>query len=114
MRCQSSTPSQHVVYLRYCGLDFVRFPSMAETSFHMGKIRVNTQKGQTEMPIFNGWTTVYVDNHDGGRPMAHYGSVDPKYRVGAAKLLCIYVTSPSGILSLPAGREIGMVIYRSK
>ena len=76
--------------------------------FHPEKLGALTEKWQTAMPKFDGWNTVYLDNHDSGRSLTRYGSDDPKYRTYAAKLLATYLTTVSGTLFLLAGQEIGM------
>lgn len=76
--------------------------------FHPRQMRGLTEKWQTAMPQFDGWNTVYLDNHDSGRSVTRYGSDDPRYRVYAAKLLATYLTTLSGTLFLLAGQEIGM------
>ncbi|KAH8689610.1 putative alpha-amylase [Talaromyces proteolyticus] len=76
--------------------------------FHPRHIRTLTEKWQTAMPQFDGWNTLYLDNHDSGRSVTRYGSDDPRYRIYAAKLLSTYLTTLSGTLFLLAGQEIGM------
>lgn len=76
--------------------------------FHPRQLRMLTEKWQTAMPRFDGWNTLYLDNHDSGRSVSRYGSDDPRYRIYAAKMLATYLTTLSGTLFLLAGQEIGM------
>jgi alpha-glucosidase len=76
--------------------------------FHPQQLRTLTEKWQTAMPQFDGWNTLYLDNHDSGRSVTRYGSDDPRYRTYAAKMLSTYLTTLSGTLFLLAGQEIGM------
>lgn len=76
--------------------------------FYPRQLRMLTEKWQTAMPRFDGWNTLYLDNHDSGRSISRYGSDDPHYRTYAAKMLAVYLTTLSGTLFLLAGQEIGM------
>lgn len=60
------------------------------------------------MPKFDGWNAVYMDNHDSGRSLSHYGSDLPQHRETAAKMLATYLESLSGTLFLLQGQETGM------
>ncbi len=60
------------------------------------------------MPKFDGWNTVYLDNHDSGRSLSRYASDAPKHRATAAKMLATYLLTLSGTPFLLAGQEIGM------
>lgn len=89
-------------------MDFGATTKYSRNDFHPRMIRGLTEKWQTAMPQFDGWNTVYLDNHDSGRSVTRYASDDPRYRVYAAKLLSTYLTTLSGTLFLLAGQEIGM------
>ena len=60
------------------------------------------------MPKFNGWNSVYLDNHDSGRSLSRYASDKPEYRAMAAKMLATYLTTLTGTPFMLAGQEIGM------
>lgn len=89
-------------------MDFGATGKYTRDDFHPRKIRALTEKWQTAMTQFDGWNTVYLENHDSGRSVTRYGSDDTHYRTYAAKLLCTYLTTLSGTLFLLAGQEIGM------
>ncbi|CAG7920301.1 unnamed protein product [Penicillium olsonii] len=76
--------------------------------FHPRKIREITNLWQTAMPKFEGWNTVYLDNHDSGRSVSRYASDAPEHRATAAKMLATYLTTLSGTPFMLAGQEIGM------
>ncbi|OOQ84624.1 Alpha-glucosidase [Penicillium brasilianum] len=76
--------------------------------FHPRKIRKITNLWQTVMPKFDGWNTVYLDNHDSGRSLSRYASDAPEHRSTAAKMLATYLTTLSGTPFMLAGQEIGM------
>ncbi|KAJ6133161.1 glycoside hydrolase superfamily [Penicillium samsonianum] len=65
-------------------------------------------KSATAMPKFDGWNTVYLDNHDSGRSLSQYASDAPEHRSTAAKMLATYLTTLSGTPFTLAGQEIGM------
>ncbi|RSL77004.1 hypothetical protein CEP51_009472 [Fusarium floridanum] len=76
--------------------------------FRLSKLKAITNRWQGAMPKFNGWNSIYMDNHDSGRSLSRYGSDLPKYRKDAAKMLAIYLGTLSGTLFLLQGQEIGM------
>lgn len=76
--------------------------------FKLSKLRGITNLWQTAMPKFDGWNTLYMDNHDSGRSLSRYGSDAPEHRADAAKLLATYLATLSGTLFLLQGQEIGM------
>ncbi|KAL6416263.1 glycoside hydrolase family 13 [Ilyonectria robusta] len=76
--------------------------------FRLSKLKAITNRWQNAMPKFDGWNSVYMDNHDSGRSLSRYGSDLPQYREDAAKMLAIYLGTLSGTLFLLQGQEIGM------
>jgi alpha-glucosidase len=76
--------------------------------FHLRKIRKITNTWQTTIPKFNGWNSVYLDNHDSGRALSRYASDAPEHRAMAAKMLATYLTTLGGTPFMLAGQEIGM------
>jgi oligo-1,6-glucosidase len=55
------------------------------------------------------WATVFAENHDNGRSLSRFATDDPKWRIKAAKMLSICLSTLSGTLFLYQGQEIGMV-----
>ncbi|RSL59319.1 hypothetical protein CEP53_005876 [Fusarium sp. AF-6] len=76
--------------------------------FRLSKLKAITNRWQGAVPKFNGWNSIYMDNHDSGRSLSRYGSDLPKYRKDAARMLAIYLGTLSGTLFLLQGQEIGM------
>jgi oligo-1,6-glucosidase len=76
--------------------------------FTLQKLRVITCRWQSVMKNFDGWNTVYMDNHDSGRSLSRYASDKPAFRKSAAKMLATYMCTLSGSLFLLQGQEIGM------
>lgn len=89
-------------------MDFGSNAKYERDDFHPRKIRRITNLWQTVMPKFDGWNTVYLDNHDSGRSLSRYASDAPEHRSTAAKMLATYLTTLSGTPFMLAGQEIGM------
>lgn len=89
-------------------MDFGPTGKYERGDFHPSKIRHITDLWQQAVPKFNGWNTVYLDNHDSGRSLSRYASDKPQHRSVAAKMLATYLTTLSGTPFLLAGQEIGM------
>ncbi|KAJ5814029.1 alpha-amylase [Penicillium pulvis] len=89
-------------------MDFGAEAKYGRNDFHPRKIRHLTNMWQNAMPKFDGWNTVYLDNHDSGRSITRYASDAPEYRAASAKMLATYLTTLSGTPFLLAGQEIGM------
>lgn len=89
-------------------MDFGPNGKYERDDFHPRKIRTITNLWQNAMPKFDGWNTVYLDNHDSGRSLSRYASDAPEHRATAAKMLATYLTTLSGTPFMLAGQEIGM------
>ncbi|KAK5170235.1 uncharacterized protein LTR77_004821 [Saxophila tyrrhenica] len=89
-------------------MDFGPDGKYSRDDFHPSKIRKITDLWQTAMPKFDGWNTVYLDNHDSGRSLSRYASDAPQHRATAAKMLATYLLTLSGTPFMLAGQEIGM------
>ncbi|KAI4725746.1 alpha-glucosidase [Aureobasidium sp. EXF-10728] len=57
----------------------------------------------------DGWTTVFLENHDQSRSISRYGSDDPAWRTRSGKMLALMNASLTGTLFLYQGQELGMV-----
>ncbi|KAH6689630.1 family 13 glycoside hydrolase, partial [Plectosphaerella plurivora] len=89
-------------------MDFGLDHKYGRDDFRLSKLKAITQQWQGAMPEFDGWNSVYMDNHDSGRSLSRYGSDLPQHRANAAKMLAIYLSTLSGTLFLLQGQEIGM------
>ena len=89
-------------------MDFGPNAKYERDDFHPRKIRKITNLWQNAMPEFDGWNTVYLDNHDSGRSLSRYASDAPEHRATAAKMLATYLLTLSGTPFMLAGQEIGM------
>jgi alpha-glucosidase len=89
-------------------MDFGPNHKYERDDFRLSKLKTITSRWQGAMPKFDGWNSVYMDNHDSGRSLSRYGSDLPEYRKDAAKMLAIYLGTLSGTLFLLQGQEIGM------
>lgn len=89
-------------------IDFGAEGKYSRNDFHPSKLRHITNMWQEAMPKFNGWNSIYLDNHDSGRSLSRYGSDVEEHRVAAAKLFAIYLMTLCGTPYLLAGQEFGM------
>ena len=89
-------------------MDFGAKAKYERDDFHPRKIREITNLWQSAMPKFNGWNSIYLDNHDSGRSLTRYASDAPEHRAMAAKMLATYLLTLSGTPFMLAGEEIGM------
>ncbi|RMZ86304.1 hypothetical protein DV736_g6470, partial [Chaetothyriales sp. CBS 134916] len=56
----------------------------------------------------DGWTTIFLENHDVARSVSRFASDKPGFRAAAAKMLALLQVSATGTLFLYQGQEIGM------
>lgn len=89
-------------------MDFGPDGKYGYNAFKLERLREITKLWQEAMPKFNGWNTIYMDNHDSGRSLSRYASDLPQHRATAAKMLATYLGTLSGTLFLLQGQEIGM------
>jgi len=89
-------------------MDFGLDGKYGHNDFKLERLREITKLWQEAMPKFDGWNTVYMDNHDSGRSLSRYASDLPQHRATAAKMLATYLGTLSGTLFLLQGQEIGM------
>lgn len=59
----------------------------------------------------DGWTTVFLENHDQSRSISRFTSDKPEHRVACGKLLALMMAALSGTLFVYQGQEIGMVNF---
>lgn len=57
----------------------------------------------------DGWTTVFLENHDQARSISRFSDDSPEYRVRSAKLLALLEACLSGTQYVYQGQEIGCV-----
>jgi len=89
-------------------LDFGAETKYGRGYFRLEKLREITKTWQECMLKFDGWNTIYMDNHDSGRSLSRYAPDLPQFRATAAKMLATYLGSLSGTLFLLQGQETGM------
>ena len=71
-------------------------------------LRASIAKWQNFIEGTDGWTSVFLENHDIGRSVSRFGSDDPQHREMAAKMLAVLQATCTGTLFLYQGQEIGM------
>jgi oligo-1,6-glucosidase len=77
--------------------------------YSLHQLKDVTSKWQRLIVGTDGWTTSFLENHDGGRSVSRFLSDSPKYRQTCAKLLAVFLATLSGTLFIYQGQEIGMV-----
>lgn len=59
----------------------------------------------------DGWTTVFLENHDQSRSITRFTSDSPEHRVAGGKMLALMMAALSGTLFIYQGQEIGMTNF---
>lgn len=72
-------------------------------------LRTLLLKWQTFIDGTDGWTSVFLENHDSGRSVSRYGSDAPEWREVSAKMLAMMLVTLTGTLFVYQGQEIGMI-----
>ncbi|KAK1914769.1 hypothetical protein P3342_010758 [Pyrenophora teres f. teres] len=62
-------------------------------------------------PPSDGWTTVFLENHDQARSITRFTSDAPEHRVPGGKMLALMMCALSGTLFIYQGQEIGMTNF---
>lgn len=66
-------------------------------------------KWQTYMHQYEGWNSVFIENHDQGRSISRFGNDSEEYRVVSAKMLAILQICQGGTIYVYQGEELGMI-----
>jgi oligo-1,6-glucosidase len=59
----------------------------------------------------DGWTTVFLENHDQSRSITRFTSDAPEHRVAGGKMLALMMCALSGTLFIYQGQELGMTNF---
>jgi oligo-1,6-glucosidase len=59
----------------------------------------------------DGWTTVFLENHDQSRSITRFTSDAPEHRVAGGKMLSLMMCALSGTLFIYQGQELGMTNF---
>ncbi|KAL2865267.1 glycoside hydrolase family 13 protein [Aspergillus lucknowensis] len=74
------------------------------------EMKTAIQRTQNILNGTDGWTTVFMENHDQARSVSRFGSdKTPEARDASAKMLAIFQCTLSGTQFVYQGQEIGMV-----
>ncbi|KAH8548168.1 glycoside hydrolase superfamily [Umbelopsis sp. PMI_123] len=57
----------------------------------------------------DGWTTIFLENHDQARSISRFGCDEPAFRDVSGKMLATFLCTLTGTLFLYQGQEIGMI-----
>lgn len=63
------------------------------------------------LPPSDGWTTVFLENHDQSRSITRFTSDAPEHRVAGGKMLALMMAALSGTLFIYQGQELGMTNF---
>jgi oligo-1,6-glucosidase len=78
--------------------------------YKLTEFKESVEKWQHLMDGTDGWTTVFIENHDNPRSISRFGSEEtPELLFASGKLLSIMLVTLSGTLFLYQGQEIGMI-----
>ncbi|GAB5587469.1 hypothetical protein Unana1_02369 [Umbelopsis nana] len=77
--------------------------------WHLKDLKTGLEKWQSFIIGNDGWTTIFLENHDQARSISRFGSDDPLYRDVSGKMLATFLCTLTGTLFLYQGQEIGMV-----
>jgi oligo-1,6-glucosidase len=61
----------------------------------------------------DGWTTIFLENHDQSRSITRFTSDAPEHRVAGGRMLALMMAALSGTLFIYQGQEIGMTNFPS-
>ncbi|KAL4931353.1 glycoside hydrolase family 13 protein [Aspergillus undulatus] len=82
----------------------------SKRNWALPELKTAIQRTQNILNGTDGWTTVFMENHDQGRSVSRFGSdTSPELRDASAKMLAIFQCTLSGTLFVYQGQEIGMV-----
>ncbi|RFU33121.1 hypothetical protein B7463_g3211, partial [Scytalidium lignicola] len=76
--------------------------------FTLGEFKETFGKWQQFIDNNDGWTSVFLENHDIARSVSRFGCDSPEFRSVSAKMLAMLQTTSTGTLFLYQGQEIGM------
>ncbi|MCO5553702.1 hypothetical protein L7F22_007228 [Adiantum nelumboides] len=110
LRYVSLSSSELSMVFQFDIVDLDRSPSdlFVDVGFNLNTFKDITNKWQTFIDGNDGWTTVFLENHDQGRSISRYADDSPKNRVASAKMLATYLATLSGTPFIYQGQELGM------
>lgn len=110
LRYVSLSSSELSMVFQFDIVDLDRSPSdlFVDVGFNLNIFKDITNKWQTFIDGNDGWTTVFLENHDQGRSISRYADDSPKNRVASAKMLATYLATLSGTPFIYQGQELGM------
>ncbi|KAF5636050.1 isoamylase [Fusarium sp. NRRL 52700] len=76
--------------------------------FSLVDFKASFEKWQRFIEVNDGWTCVFMENHNIARSVSRFASDNPMYRATAAKTLATLLATSTGTLFLYQGQKIGM------
>lgn len=72
-------------------------------------LKVAVANTQSLIGTSDGWSTVFMENHDQARSISRFACDSPQWRVRSGKMLALLLATLSGTLFIYEGQEIGMI-----
>ncbi|KAK3182214.1 hypothetical protein K4F52_006583 [Lecanicillium sp. MT-2017a] len=81
----------------------------APRNYTLPEVKAAVERTQSLLRGTDGWSTVFLENHDQARSVSRWTDDSPEYRVAGAKLLALMQSCLSGTQYVYQGQEIGCV-----
>lgn len=80
-------------------------------NWKLPEFKAAVQRTQDLIRGNDGWTTVFLENHDQSRPISRFASDAPEHRVASGKMLSLMMAGLSGTMFVYQGQELGMANF---
>jgi oligo-1,6-glucosidase len=76
--------------------------------WNLPELKAVINKWQIHMHDYDGWNSVFLENHDQARSVTRFGNDSERWRALSAKMLAIFHISQGGTIYIYQGQEIAM------
>jgi oligo-1,6-glucosidase len=76
--------------------------------WNLSELKSTINKWQTHMHAYDGWNSVFIENHDQARSVSRFGNDSDQWRGLSAKMLAMLHISQGGTVYIYQGQEIAM------
>ena len=83
----------------------VDFKNLRINSWKLKELKDAVEKWQHLMDGTDGWTTVFLENHDQARSVSRFGCDNKEFYSASAKMLSVMLTTLSGTLFMYQGEK---------
>lgn len=91
------------------GMGSIHKYDVVPRSWQLPDLKRAVDRTQVLIRDTDGWSTVFMENHDQARSVSRFGNDSSEHRVASAKLLAMLQSTLSGTLYVYQGQEIGLV-----